>query len=70
MGQVPAESYTKRMKHTQAKSHDSKRLQNDKREIPGSDAIILWSERMAIFGVSQLISQPSFSGSLEPVLIL
>ena len=32
MGQVPAESYTERMKHTQAKSHDSKRLRSDKRE--------------------------------------
>ena len=32
MGQAPAESYTKRMKHTQAKSHDSERLQSDGRE--------------------------------------
>ena len=30
MGQAPAESYTKHMKHTQAKSHDSERLQSDK----------------------------------------
>ena len=40
MGQAPAESYTKRMKHTQDKSHDSERLQSDGREIPSSDAII------------------------------
>jgi len=32
MEQAPAESYTKHMKHTQAKSHDSKRLLSDKRE--------------------------------------
>ena len=32
MGQAPAESYTKRMKHTQAKSHNSERLQSDVRE--------------------------------------
>jgi len=32
VGQVPAESFTKRMKHIQAKNHDSKRLLNDKRE--------------------------------------
>ena len=32
MGQAPAESYTKSMKHTQAKSHDSERLQSDRRE--------------------------------------
>ena len=32
MGQAPAESYTKRMKHTQAKSHDPERLQSDGRE--------------------------------------
>jgi len=32
MGQAPAESYTKRMKHTQAKSHYSERLQSDRRE--------------------------------------
>jgi len=30
MGQVPAESYTKHMKHTNARSHDSKELLNDK----------------------------------------
>ena len=54
MGQVPAESYTKRMKHTQAKSHDSERLQSDKREIPSSDTIIWWSEMTALFGVAPL----------------
>ena len=32
MGQAPAESYTKRMKHTQDKRHDSERLQSDGRE--------------------------------------
>ena len=31
-GKAPAESYTERMEHTQAKSHDSKRLRSDKRE--------------------------------------
>ena len=30
--QAPAESYTEHMKHTQAKSHNSKRLQSDRRE--------------------------------------
>jgi len=30
VGQAPAESYTKHMKHTKAKSHDSKRLLRDK----------------------------------------
>ena len=34
MGQVPSESYAERMKHTQAKSHDFKRLLGD---IPSSD---------------------------------
>ena len=29
MGQAPAESYTKRTKHTQAKRHDSERLKSD-----------------------------------------
>jgi len=32
MGQVPAESYIKHMKYTQAKSHDSERLQSDRHE--------------------------------------
>ena len=32
MGQVPAESYIEHMEHTQAKSHDSKRLLSDKHE--------------------------------------
>ena len=32
MGQVPAESYTKHMKHPQAKSHDSERLPRDRCE--------------------------------------
>jgi len=32
MGQAPAENYTKRMKHTQAKSHDSERLPSDGHE--------------------------------------
>jgi len=32
MGQAPAECYTEHMKHTQAKSHDSERLQSDKCE--------------------------------------
>ena len=30
--QAPAESYTERMKHNQAKKHESKRLLSDKRE--------------------------------------
>ena len=49
MGQAPAESYIKYMKHTQAKSHNSKRLQSNERE------------KAALFGVTRLISQPSFS---------
>ena len=32
MGQAPTESYTERMKRTQATSHDSKGLPSDKRE--------------------------------------
>ena len=32
MGQVTVESYTKRIKRTQAKSHDSERLQSDRCE--------------------------------------
>ena len=38
-GQVPVESYTKRMKHTQARSHGSKVLLSDKCEYSSSDAI-------------------------------
>jgi len=49
MGQAPAESYIKYMKHIQAKSHDSKRLQSNEHE------------KTALFGVTRLISQPSFS---------
>ena len=46
MEQAPAESYTERMKHTQAKkSHDSKRM-------------LSGSEKTALFGVPLLISQP------------
>ena len=62
MGQAPAESYTKCMKHTQAKSYDSEGLQSNRCEIPKSDAIISWSKKMALFGVAPLISQPSLSG--------
>jgi len=43
-----AKSYTKRMKHTQAKSHNSERLTDVK--ITSSDTIILWSEKTALFG--------------------
>ena len=60
MGQAPEESYTKRMKHTQVKRHDSERLQSDKREI--SDAIISWNEKMGLFGVASFLSQPFLSG--------
>ena len=63
MGQAPAESYTKRMKHTQAKSHDSEGYRVTDVKIPSSDAIISWSEKTALFGVAPLsISQPSLSG--------
>jgi len=31
-------------------------------KIPSSDVIILWSEKMALFGVAPLMSQPSLSG--------
>ena len=61
MGQAPAESYTKLMKHTQAKSHDSKGLLSDKCEIPSSGATFLWSENTALFGVAPLVSQPSLT---------
>jgi len=54
MGQMPAESYTKCMEHTSATKDDV--------NVPSSDAIILWSEKMALFAVTLLISQPSFSG--------
>jgi len=62
MGQAPAESYTKRMKHTQAKNHDSKGYRVTGVKIPSSDVIISWSEKTALFGVAPLISQPSLSG--------
>jgi len=60
MGQVPAESYAEHTEHTQAKSHDSKRLSGD---IPSSDGNHLYVEqKLALFGVALLISQPSLSG--------
>ena len=62
MGQAPTESYTKCMKHTQAKRHDSKRSLIDKHENTSSDAIFSWSEKITLFGVAPLISQPSLSG--------
>ena len=62
MGQAPTESYTERMKHTQATRHDSKGLPSDKREMPSYDAIFPWSEKTALFGVSPLVSQLSLSG--------
>jgi len=50
MGQAPAESYTKHIKHIQAKSHDSKRLLIDKHENTQQCTIISWSEKTALFG--------------------
>jgi len=55
MGQAPAESYTKRMKHTQAKVTTLKGYRVTGVKIPSSDSIILWNEKMALFGVSPLI---------------
>ena len=62
MGQAPAESYIERMKHTKAKSHDSKSYRVTGVKVLSSDAIISWSEKTALFGVATLISQPSLSG--------
>ena len=56
-----AESYTKRMKHTQAAT-TPKGYRVTGVKIPSSDVIISWSEKMALFGVALLISQPSLSG--------
>ena len=61
-GQAPTESYTERMKCTQATSHVSKGLPSDKRENPSNDAIFLWSEKTALLGVSSIIPQLSLSG--------
>jgi len=55
MGQAPAESYTKRMKHIQAKVTTLKGYRVTGVKIPSSDSIILWNEKMALFGVSPLI---------------
>ena len=63
MGQAPTESYTERMKHTQATRHDSKGLPSDKIENAQLyDAIFPWSEKTALFGVSPLVSPLSLSG--------
>jgi len=61
MGQAPAESYTNRMKHTQAKATTPKGYKVADVKIPSSDTIILWSEKTVLFGVAPLISQPSLS---------
>ena len=45
MGQVPAERFTEHMKHTQAKSHDSKGYRVTSVKILSSDAIISWNEK-------------------------
>ena len=47
---APTESYTERMKHTQATRHDTKGVLSDK------------SEKTPLFGVSPLVSQLSLSG--------
>jgi len=62
MGQVPAESYTKCMKHTQAEATTPKGYKVTGVKISSSDTIISWSEKIALFGVAPLISQPSLSG--------
>ena len=65
MGQAPTESYTERMKRTQATSHDSKGLLSDKCEnaqLHVYDAVFSCSEKTALFGVSSLVSQLSLSG--------
>ena len=80
-----AESYTERMKHTQAKSHDSKRLQSDKREktqqwcnylMERKDGTI-WSCTAYIIAISQWLSfepgyvlQVRITSPLELVLFL
>ena len=59
--QAPAESYTKCMKHTQAKNHDSNRLQSDKRE--NNPAVMQLSHRVKRRHYKELhCLQPSLSG--------
>jgi len=61
-GQVPAESYTERMKLTQGRSHVSKRLLSDKCENTQQWYNHLVEKKTALFRVVLLISQPSLSG--------
>ena len=56
MEQAPAESYTKHMKHTQAKSHDLKRLLSDKRESTEEWQSSHGAKKMALFGISYITS--------------
>jgi len=59
MGQAPAESCTKCMKHTQTKGHDSEKLLSDKRKSTQQWCNHLMEWKMVyLFGV---ISQPSLS---------
>jgi len=53
------------MKHTQAKTKTPKGCRVTSVKIPSSDAIISWSEKMALFGVASLILQPSLSMQLS-----
>jgi len=63
MGQVPAQSYIKHMKHTHAKSRVSKRLLSDKCESTQQWCNHLVEGRgSTIFGVAPHISQPSLTG--------
>ena len=62
MGQAPTESYTERMKHTQATSHDSKGLPSDKHENAQLCCNLLVERKTALYGVSPLVSQLSLSG--------
>jgi len=54
MGQVPAESYTGAWIISRLKAMTPKGCWVTSMKIPSSDAIILWSKRMALFGVSLL----------------
>jgi len=85
MGQAPAESYTKRIKHTQPKSHNSERLQSDGHEntqqwhnhlMERKDGTI-WSCTAHITAIPQRLSfkpgyilQVGLTSPLELVLIL
>ena len=62
IGQAPAESYTKHMNIPRIKVTTPKGYRVTGVKTSSSDAILSWSKKTALFGVSPLISQPSLSG--------